>query len=156
MAVVIRDPIPIVDELLIAGGVGIASFFVVGRRFEQSRTASRRRVALRAKVDGVVFSESEFVLAAEELLHTLEEATPEEREYSAEATDAAAHLWSRFPDETSEVLAHLRQIVNVAPYRALAREMRKGTLSRKTIPQVEQGLIVPATVHLLYVLQQAR
>jgi hypothetical protein len=156
MAVVIRDPIPIVDELLIAGGSGIAGFFVVGRRFEQSRVASRRRVALRAKVDGVVFSESPFVLEAEDLLHALEEVSPESREYPSETVDAATHLWARFPDETSEVLSHLRQMVNVSPYRVLAREMRKGSLSRKTVPQVEQGLLVPAAVHLLYVLQEAR
>jgi hypothetical protein len=47
-------------------------------------------------------------------------------------------------------------MVNVSPYRVLAREMRKGSLSRKTVPQVEQGLLVPAAVHLLYVLQEAR
>jgi hypothetical protein len=156
LAVVIRDPVPIVDELLIAAGTGIAGFFVVGRRFEQSRIASRRRVTLRAKVDGVVFSESPFVRDAEDLLHVLEALAPEDREYPPEATDRAAHLWAQFPAETSEVLAHLRQMVNVAPYRNLAREMRKGSLGRKTVPQVEQGLLVPAAVHLLYVLQEAR
>jgi hypothetical protein len=113
-------------------------------------------VALRAKVDGVVFSESEFVIAAEDLLHTLEETAPEEREYPPEAIETATRLWTRFPEETSEVLSHLRHVVSVPPYRKLAREMRKGTLSRKTVPQVEQGLIVPAMVHLLYVLQEAK
>lgn len=72
MSLVIRDPIPIVDELLISLAIATVVFIAVGKRFVQSEPAGKRRIMLRSKVDGIVFTESPFVREVETILHRME------------------------------------------------------------------------------------
>ena len=89
LAVVIRDPLPVLDETLIGLAVAALAFVVTGRRFEQSKAASQRRVQLRSKVDGVVFSEDPFVVEVEALLQQLEGREPTATDLEAETPEAA-------------------------------------------------------------------
>jgi hypothetical protein len=66
---VIRDPLPVIDELAIALGLSIGAFVVQGRRDLNSRLATEKRLALRVIVDRVTFRESDFVKQVEEALH---------------------------------------------------------------------------------------
>lgn len=67
-SLVIRDPLPVLDEiaLAIAGGVGI--FFLMGRKDKKSDPAMKKRIALRTKADRIVFESSRFVRKMEEIL----------------------------------------------------------------------------------------
>jgi hypothetical protein len=65
---VIRDPLPMIDELLIAGGASAITYLLVGKRFLSSRTAEEKRNDLHTIIDGIAFAESPFVARAEELL----------------------------------------------------------------------------------------
>jgi hypothetical protein len=64
----IRDPIPLVDELLLAGGGALISYLLLGRRLLVSRAAAEKRNELRAVIDEISFTESGFVKKIEELL----------------------------------------------------------------------------------------
>jgi hypothetical protein len=152
LAAVVRDPLPVLDETLIGLAVAAVTFIVVGRRFEQSRVAAQRRVALRSKVDGVVFSESPFVRELEDLLQQLEELDPTVRGFPDSTHERARELWSRYHPETAEVVSHLRHIVGNPPYKELARQMKKGRLNTQIRDEVKQGTLLPAAVHLVYVL----
>lgn len=68
LAFVIRDPIPVIDEILIGGGLAIVAYFLLGRRDQRSNYALRARVDLRTAVDRIVFTENPFVKEVEEAL----------------------------------------------------------------------------------------
>ena len=68
-AVVIRDPIPVIDELALGLGGSIAMFFVLSKKDQNSEKSSKKRLYLRLVVDKIVFEEDEFVKEVEEVLH---------------------------------------------------------------------------------------
>lgn len=76
-AVVIRDPIPILDEIAISFGVGVLTYFLLGRRDKNSNIALKKRVELRTKVDQIIFEEDVFVKKVEDILHRNETAGTE-------------------------------------------------------------------------------
>ena len=72
MSVVIRDPIPMVDELII-GLVGSLIFYgFLTRRAADSKTATAMKIKLRTKIDEIVFNEDPFVKDAEDYLQNCE------------------------------------------------------------------------------------
>ncbi len=68
LAFVIRDPIPLVDEILGGGAIAMVSYFLLGRRDQRSNLALRSRVELRTAVDRIVFTADPFVKEVEEAL----------------------------------------------------------------------------------------
>ncbi len=69
LSFVVRDPLPVIDELAIGLGASIAAFFLLGKRYLASDQASKKRVAMRVAVDRIVFQQSPFVMQAEQALH---------------------------------------------------------------------------------------
>jgi hypothetical protein len=68
-AVVVRDPIPVIDELALALGGSITLFFVLTKKDQNSEKTSKKRLELRLVMDKIVFEEDEFVKEVEEVLH---------------------------------------------------------------------------------------
>jgi hypothetical protein len=68
LSFVIRDPIPVIDEVLIGGGLALVAYFLLGRRDQRSNLALKSRVELRTAVDRIVFEENSFVKEVEEAL----------------------------------------------------------------------------------------
>ncbi|MDA3941097.1 MAG: hypothetical protein PF693_17605 [Spirochaetia bacterium] len=66
---IIRDPIPIIDELLLSFGGGLAVFFILSKKDQNSEKSSKKRLSLRLVMDKIVFEEDEFVKEVEEILH---------------------------------------------------------------------------------------
>ncbi len=67
-----RDPLPMLDELLIAGGATAAVYL---SRLKKDRTgpyAAGLRESLKAKIDSIQFREDEFVKEVEDVLHRYE------------------------------------------------------------------------------------
>ena len=77
LSFVVRDPLPMLDEVAIALALSIGSYVLLGRRDLKSENALKKRIALRNKVDGIVFTESQFVHGLEELLQAKEGESPE-------------------------------------------------------------------------------
>ncbi len=74
----IRDPVPVIDELAFSFGAAIAAYVLMGRKDISSDLAARKRIALRAAVDRIVFRESDFVCRVEEALHQNESCSMQE------------------------------------------------------------------------------
>jgi len=69
---VVRDPLPVIDEVVLGIAAAVASFVLLGRRDLASRRAAKKRLDLRLVVDRISFRESEFVKRVEEALHSAE------------------------------------------------------------------------------------
>jgi hypothetical protein len=77
LSVVVRDPLPVLDEIAISLGVAIVAYILLGRKDMQSEGALRRRITLRTKVDAIVFTENAFVKRIENELIAREGQKPE-------------------------------------------------------------------------------
>lgn len=152
LTIVIRDPLPVVDETVAAIVLSGVVFIAVGRRFEQSKVAGRRRVMMRSRVDGVVFSEDDFVRRLEELLHRCEEMEYREALESEELQTLAREIRNLDSSKTGQVVAYLRQLISMPPYRGLERVLRRGNRPHRYDAQIRTGVIVPALVSFYYLL----
>lgn len=74
MSYVIRDPLPILDELIGAFGGAVAVYIFLGRRYLNSEAVVQKRIELRTAIDGISFNESEMLKNIELLLSSYEEA----------------------------------------------------------------------------------
>lgn len=72
LSFVVRDPLPILDEVAISLGISIVIYILLGRRDQKSEMALKKRIALRSKVDAIVFTESPFVSKLETALEAKE------------------------------------------------------------------------------------
>lgn len=147
LSLVVHTPIPLVDELLGAGAAGVVTYLFLGRRFDNSRTAANRRVALRGRVDSAVFTEDPWVRSLEEILRRLERR--DDLFAPPDATEAASELWKADRGRTSQVVQYLRQLMTTKPYRQLMRDLRRGSLSSSTRSRIDSGEVVPALGILL-------
>jgi len=66
---VIRDPIPLIDELVLSFAGGIAVYIIMSRKDQNSEKSAKKRLDLRLLMDKIVFEEDEFVKEVEEILH---------------------------------------------------------------------------------------
>jgi len=71
-ALVVRDPLPLIDELAIGLGISVIVFFLLGRRDRRSDFSLKKRVALRSVVDKIVFREDPFIKEVESALQSIE------------------------------------------------------------------------------------
>ena len=76
-SLVIRDPLPMIDEILIGFGAAIFTYVMMGRRDQRSNLSLKKRMELRTRVDRIVFNESSFVKKIEEILHKNESGNTE-------------------------------------------------------------------------------
>lgn len=72
LSVVVRDPVPMVDEILISLGASLAFFIISSRRLKNSDPATKKRIQLREMVDQIVFEEDPFLMKVESLLQEKE------------------------------------------------------------------------------------
>ncbi|MBN1685310.1 MAG: hypothetical protein JW852_01585 [Spirochaetales bacterium] len=116
LAFVIRDPVPLADEILIGLGIAIAAYFLLGRRDQRSNLALRSRVELRTAVDRIVFEEDPFVREVEEAL---------QRNESESREKIIRHMLdnpgSRFnvanEDDVKQMLSYLEKRFSTKDYR---------------------------------------
>lgn len=78
MSFVVRDPLPVIDEIAIGLGAGVAVFFLQSRRDISSKAATKKRLDLRVIVDRITFLESDFVNQVEAALHRNETSSIED------------------------------------------------------------------------------
>ena len=69
MSFVVRDPLPVIDEVAIGLAAAVGAFFLQGRRDINSEAATKKRLDLRVIVDRITFRESDFVKQVEAALH---------------------------------------------------------------------------------------
>lgn len=148
-SLVVRDPIPMVDELLLAAGASLLTYFLLGRRDLRSEEASQRRIALRNKVDAAVFSQSPFVREVEESLQRYDN-TPREELVERLNSVKADRFWSEHGDEASRFLEILQAYMQNRTVKQLEKRLQKGRgLGALTDPTKHADLDLP--LFLLYI-----
>lgn len=148
-SLVIRDPIPMVDELLLATGGSLLIYYLLGRRDLRSEEASQRRIALRNKVDGAVFSQSGFVREVEESLQRYDQSS---REDLVERLNSAnsERFWSEYGVEASRFLETLQSYMRSKTVKQLEKRIQRGKgLGSLTDPTRFADLDLP--LFLLYI-----
>ena len=80
LSIVIRDPVPLVDELLVGGLGAFACWSILERRALSSPDFTRRVAELRKILDSVLFQSSRVVRSLEESLQDAETLDPERYE----------------------------------------------------------------------------
>ena len=149
LSLVVRDPIPMVDELLLALGASLGTYFLIGRRDLRSEEASKRRIALRNKVDGAVFTQNAFVKEVEESLQGYDNTSRAklvERLNSAQAEP----FWAEHGEEATRFFEALQAFMRSKTVRQLEKRISKGKgLGSLTDPSRFSELDLP--LFLLYV-----
>ncbi|MCK5198368.1 MAG: hypothetical protein KAR21_08460 [Spirochaetales bacterium] len=105
-AVVVRDPIPVIDELALALGGGIALFFILAKKDQNSEKSSKKRLDLRLIMDKIVFKEDEFVKEVEEILHYNESIDKSSLIESILISDEASFANSN-PNDIKQLISYL-------------------------------------------------
>ncbi len=112
LSFVIRDPIPMVDE--IAGGIAVAVFFYLylGRKYKKAVNASKLRTHYRGIIDRIVFRESLFVIQLEALLHRLEGRKVEEMiSEIINSPEYPGLLSEEASDERNQLLSYVERVM---------------------------------------------
>jgi hypothetical protein len=128
-ALVVRDPLPIIDEIGLALGGAIAAYLFVGRRDVRSGAAAKRRITLRTKVDSVVFHESELAEDFETLLAKSEEAGVDELISSLADPGGSRGLAGYYGQDNEalrQLIAYLTSYFAGKEYRKQERRLLKG------------------------------
>ncbi len=127
-ALVVRDPIPIIDEIGLALGGAIAAYIFVGRRDVRSGAAAKRRIKLRTKVDTIVFHESELAEDFETLLAKSEEAGVDELISSISdpaGSGGLAGYYGQDNEALRQLIAYLTDFFAGKEYRKKERRLLK-------------------------------
>lgn len=125
LSLVVRDPIPMVDELLVALAASLGTYFLIGRRDLRSESASKKRIALRNKVDAAVFTPSEFV---QEIEKSLQEYDNQSREELVDrlTSPRAEPFWAEHGEEATRFLEALQPVFKSKKVRQLEKRISKG------------------------------
>ncbi len=78
LSFVIRDPLPMLDEVVAGLISGVIYYILIGKKYKRSVPASRLRGHYRAIVDRIVFQESNFIKALERVILSMKNHTFEE------------------------------------------------------------------------------
>ncbi len=131
-ALVVRDPLPVIDEIGLALGGAIVTYLFVGKRDLRSGAASKRRTGLRTKVDNIVFEESELAGDFETLLAKTEEAGVDELISSLSDPSTAGGLagyYGQDNDALRQLIAYLTDYFTGKEYRKQERRLLKSGTS---------------------------
>jgi len=136
LALVIRDPIPFVDEFVAATGVGILVYILLGRRYQQSKGAAEKRALIRERIDSVSFEEQTFIHDLETILHTIETGIQrgETDTLEAQLAEDVARIREEHPVEVDRFLSTLKE-------RNLSRT------EKKVLKAIRRGQFSPAFVN---------
>ena len=75
---VVRDPVPVIDEVVLGIAAAVITYVLLGRRDLASKRGTKKRLDLRMVVDRIAFHESDFVKHVEEALHSVEAESAEQ------------------------------------------------------------------------------
>jgi hypothetical protein len=117
LSLVVRDPLPMLDEIAISLGLSIGLYIMLGKRDQHSNLALKKRVDLRTRVDRIVFRESTFVREVEEALQRNESGSSEEViEYMLSPPERS--LTEEEKEDAHQIAQYLRKRFN-------SRELKK-------------------------------
>ncbi len=145
----VRDPVPLIDEFALSFSGAFLTYALVGRRNVFSVPAEQKRVALKRKVDAIVFTQSQFVQDVEELLGEMED---EDEEFVlTEAVEGRIGRIDVSRHEAQELCRYLGVHYERKGYRRLEKY-----LLRLTAPEGRTDLSTETTVRPEFEVLQSR
>lgn len=149
-SVVLRIPVPIVDDLLIALGSAIACYFFLARRDTHSRTTRTKVNELRHEIDHVRFEHSSTVASVEAVLRRFDTSNPEEILHELKHIQRTRPVLSAVPQVVEEEKAVIDDL----------RRYLTDTLRRKRMYScrriIEKWMRKPESATLTYALRKLR
>jgi hypothetical protein len=133
-AFVIRDPIPMVDELALASGISIAVYLLIGRRDLKSDVALKRRIAERSVVDRISFNHSDFVADMEAALISKETLKPEALREQILRPDSEIAVEGH-EEEAAQFVLYLGRLFDSSEFRRAEKKIEKFSDTSDTAPQ---------------------
>lgn len=124
LSFVVRDPLPVLDEIAIALGVSIVAYILLGRKDMQSEGALKRRIALRTKVDAIVFTEDEFVKRIEDELIAREGQKPERLIEELVRPDSDLVV-DGHEEEASQMVAYLEEMFRSGEFKQTEKRLKR-------------------------------
>lgn len=124
LSIVVRDPIPVLDEVAISLGISIAVYFLLGRRDMKSETALKRRIALRTHVDGIVFMENAFVKRIENELIAREGQKPDRLIEELVRPDSGL-IVEGHEAEAEQMVAYLEEMFRASEFKRTQKRLRR-------------------------------
>ncbi len=131
LSIVVRDPVPLVDELLIGGLGAFAFWFARERRALSSEAFARRAAALRSALDSAMFRPSRAARYLEEVLQDAETLDPERL-----AAYPASTGGMDFSEEDRRELAELAGILGDRLPAEEAEEARRSLSAEDGLPRL--------------------
>lgn len=124
LSIVVRDPLPILDEIAISFGLSIAAYVLLGRKDMQSEGALKRRIALRTSVDAIVFTENEFVKRIEDELIAREGQKPDM--LVAELMKPGNNLVVEgHEDEAAQMVRHFEELFQMSDFKKTEKRIKR-------------------------------
>ena len=120
----VRDPLPVLDEIAISLGASIAAYILLGRKDMQSEAALKRRIAMRTTVDGIVFTENEFVKRIEDELISREGQKPEQLIAELMRPDSAL-IVEGHEEEAAQMVQYLDQMFRSNEFRQTEKRLKR-------------------------------
>ena len=124
LSFVVLTPVPVLDELAISLGLAILTYIMLGRKDMQSEGALKRRIALRTKVDAIVFTENEFVRRVENLLISREGQKPDLLIEELVNPDSDL-LVAEHESEAAQMVAYLEEMFNSGSFRQTEKRLKQ-------------------------------
>jgi hypothetical protein len=137
MSLVFRDPLPMVDELLIAFGASILTYILMGRRDRSSNVALKKRVEFRTKVDRIVFEEDPFVKKVEEALQW-NEAAEREKVLQSLFVPLDESMEESVKRDAVQLLAYLERRFSSGHFKKQEKLLEKYEASTEASQDIEQ------------------
>jgi hypothetical protein len=137
MSFIIRDPIPMVDEILVGAGVAFATYFLISRRDQRSNMALRKRVELRTSVDRIVFSEDRFLRQIEEVLQQHDTAPKESLLEELVVNDMETRFDISDEEEAKQLIRYFEKRFNTREYRKPERLLSRTRDKRREKKNLE-------------------
>jgi len=125
----VRDPVPVLDELSLSIAGAIVVYVALGKRYQQSDAAMKKRMRIRGKVDRIVFQESRLVTRLEDVLHAYEKL--DARSAIEHFTGSALKpLGEEDREEAAEVLGYLTTMFSSKDHRRHEKRLRRNASVR--------------------------
>ena len=112
LSFVIRDPLPMIDEIAAGIGAAVLSYFLLGTKYKKTGKASSLRAHYRGIIDRIIFVESSFALSLEAVLRKMAGTDLEKMSLEVKESDEFSSLMAEeYTDERGQLLSYIETAI---------------------------------------------
>jgi hypothetical protein len=130
-SLVVRDPLPMIDEIAISLGGAVFLYFALSRRASGSKEAASKRIMLRERIDSILFIHDPVLEEAEKLLSRLEVQSP--RELADQLAEGVGAGMEGDREAIDQLVEYLSRLFTSRAYRRQERALKKSPESERMV-----------------------